>query len=39
MEKELNIKQKRVMSYIIISARRLIEEEGVDKLTVRKSCR
>ena len=36
MEKELNIKQKRVMSYFIISARRLIEEEGVDKLTVRK---
>ncbi len=36
MKKELNIKERRVMSYFITSAKQLIEEEGIEKLTVRK---
>lgn len=36
MEKELNIKQKRVMTYFITATKELIKTEGVEKLTVRK---
>lgn len=36
MKQELNIKEKRVMGYFITSAKQLIEEEGIEKLTVRK---
>ncbi|MGN0400349.1 MAG: TetR/AcrR family transcriptional regulator [Blautia sp.] len=36
MKKELTIKQKRVMMYFIMAAKELMEQEGVEKLTVRK---
>lgn len=36
MKKELNIKQKRVMIYFISATKELIEQEGLENLTVRK---
>lgn len=36
MKKELNIKQKRVMIYFISATKKLIEQEGLENLTVRK---